>query len=105
MGLPEPHVGESFTAVGGRAMGRIVSVTPGRQLTSTIVGAFMSYVLLPQDRDAMRLLLKVVMRTSRWAAFGLSAGLSVGDLIMARRQLLNWKNLAERHHRQGAAAG
>lgn len=47
------------------------------------------------------LLLKVVMRTSRWAAFGLS----VGDLIMARRQLLNWKNLAERHHRQGAAAG
>jgi hypothetical protein len=37
-------------------------------------------------------LLKVVMRTYRWAA----PGLSVGDLIMARRQLLNLKRLAER---------
>jgi hypothetical protein len=33
------------------------------------------------------------MRTSRWAA----PGLSVGDLIMARRQSLNLKTLAERH--------
>jgi hypothetical protein len=41
-----------------------------------------------------RLLLKVVMRTGRWAALGLS----VGDLIMARRQLLNLKQLAEHHH-------
>jgi hypothetical protein len=41
-----------------------------------------------------RLLLKVVVRTSRWAALGLS----VGDLIMARRQLLNLKQLAEHHH-------
>ncbi len=39
-----------------------------------------------------RLLLKVVARTTRWAA----VGLSVGDLIMARRQLLNLRQLAER---------
>jgi hypothetical protein len=58
------------------------------------MGAFMSYVLEPQDRDTTRLLLKVVIQTSRWAALGLS----VGDLIMARRQLLNFKKLAERHH-------
>ncbi|MGW4021566.1 hypothetical protein [Streptomyces sp. NPDC005009] len=91
--LPEPRVGEKFTASGGRELGRIVSVEPGKQLTGTIMGAFMSYVLVPQNHDTTRLLLKVVMQTSRWAAIGLS----VGDLIMARRQLLNLKLLAERH--------
>jgi hypothetical protein len=91
-GLPEPRVGERFTAVGGRALGRIVSVETGKQLTGTIGGTFMSYVLLPEGHDATRLLLKVVMRTTRVKA----VGLSVGDLVMARRQLLNLKRLAER---------
>ena len=92
-GLPEPRVGERFTTAGGQALGRIVSVDPGQQLTGTIMGAFMSYVLLPREREMTRLLLKVVMQTTRWVA----VGLSVGDLIMARRQLLNLKHLAERH--------
>jgi len=91
-GLPEPRVGERFTTAGGRERGRIVSVDPGRQLTGTIMGAVMSYVLVPLDHDATRLLLKVVARTPRWAA----PGLAVGDLIMARRQLLNVKRLSER---------
>ena len=98
-GLPEPEVGERFTTAGGRELGRIVSVDLGEQLTGTIMGAFMSYVLVPQDHGVTRLLLKVVMRTPRWAAFGLS----VGDLIMARRQLLNLKQLAERHQAHGRA--
>lgn len=92
-GLPEPRVGEAFTAVGGRAQGRIVSVEPGVQLTGTILGAFMSYVLAPEPDGTTRLLLKVVMRGPRWAA----AALCVGDLVMARRQLLNLKRLAEHH--------
>jgi hypothetical protein len=92
VGLPEPRVGETFTTAGGRKLGRIVSVDPGEQLTGTIIGAFMSYVLVPRDHDTTRLLLKVVMHTNRWVALGLS----VGDLIMARRQLLNLKLLAER---------
>ncbi|WP_329248567.1 hypothetical protein OG417_01505 [Actinoallomurus sp. NBC_01490] len=96
MGLPEPQVGDRFTTAGGRELGRIVSVDPGKQLTATIMGAFMSYVLVPQAHDTTRLLLKVAMRTTRWAA----PGLSVGDLVMARRQLLNFKQLAERHQRQ-----
>jgi hypothetical protein len=67
-GLPEPSVGEPFTTAGGRRMGRIVAVDAGRQLTGTIMGAFMSYVLVPQEPAATRLLLKVVMNTRRWAA-------------------------------------
>jgi hypothetical protein len=100
-GLPEPRVGENFTTVGGRPMGRIVSVDPPEQLTATILGAFMSYVVVPQGPDVTRLLLKVVMRTSRWAA----PGVCLGDLIMARRQLLNFKHLAERHGHQVTASG
>lgn len=95
--LPEPQVGEAFTTAGGRKRGRIVSVDPGKQLTGTIMGAYMSYVVVPQEHNTTRLLLKVVIRTSRWAA----PGLSVGDLVMARRQLLNLKHLAERHLPQG----
>ena len=91
VGLPEPCVGESFTSVAGRPLGRIVSVKPGQQLTGTIMGACMSYVLVPQDHDSTRLLLKVAMRATGVKALGLS----VGDLIMARRQLLNLKRLAE----------
>jgi hypothetical protein len=90
--LPEPRAGDRFTTIGGRwGAGRIVSVDPGRQLTATIMGAFVSYVLVPQEPDVTRLLLKVASRTARWAA----PGFSVGDLIMARRQLLNLKHLAE----------
>lgn len=59
----------------------------------------MSYVLVPREPDGTRLLLKVVARTTRWAA----PCLSVGDLIMARRQLLTLKRLAEQHHRHGSA--
>jgi hypothetical protein len=90
--LPEPQAGERFTTAGGRELGRIVSVDRGKQLTGTIMGAFMSYVLVPEDRRTTRLLLKVVMQTNRWIA----PALCVGDLIMARRQLLNLKQLAER---------
>lgn len=100
-GLPEPQAGERFTTAGGRPMGRILSVDPGKQLTGTIMGAVMSYVLVPHGHDTTRLLLKIVMPAPRWAALGLS----VGDLIMARRQLLNLKHLAECHQHHGTAPG
>ncbi|GAA4202884.1 polyketide cyclase [Actinocatenispora rupis] len=91
VGLPEPRVGEPFTTAGGRQRGRIVAVEPGRELTGTIMGAFLSYVLVPDGPDRTRLLLKVSLRTNRLVA----PAASVGDLVMARRQLLNLKRLAE----------
>lgn len=89
-GLPEPSVGEPFTATAGRPLGRILAVTPGEQLTARIMGAVMSYVLVP-DGSGTRLLLKIVMGGPRV----LAPLVSVGDLVMARRQLLNLQRLAE----------
>ncbi|WP_234974361.1 polyketide cyclase [Williamsia sterculiae] len=89
-GLPEPAVGDSFTASGGRPLGRIVAVEPGVQLTATILGVLMSYVVVP-DGSSTRLLLKVVAERGRLCA----RPLILGDLVMARRQLLNLKRFAE----------
>jgi hypothetical protein len=91
MGLPPPRVGEPFATAGGRRLGRILSVGPGTQLTGAIMGAVMSYVLVARDDETTRLLLKVVMRTAPAVALAVS----VGDLVMARRQLLTFKRLAE----------
>lgn len=90
MRLREPVVGEPFTSVGGRPTGRIIAVTPGEHLTGEIMGAVMSYVLVAQDQST-RLLLKVVAHTSQ----AIAPLLCLGDLLMARRQLLNFARLAE----------
>jgi hypothetical protein len=90
-GLPDPEPGEPFTTIGNRRRaGRVLAVVPGEHLTATILGAYLSYVLVPAG-GSTRLLLKVVARTRPW----LAPALSLGDLVMARRQLLNLKRLAE----------
>jgi hypothetical protein len=90
--LPDPVAGEPFTrALGGRPCGKVLTLTPGEQLTGRIMGAVMSYVLVPAG-STTRLLLKVVSSHGRLTA----PLLSVGDLVMARRQLLNLARLAER---------
>jgi len=86
----EPAPGQHFTTAGTRPLGRILAVEPKEHLTAQIMGAVMSYVLVPTD-DSTRLLLKIVVARRRW----LAPLLSVGDLVMARRQLLNLKRLAE----------
>ncbi|WP_256842054.1 hypothetical protein [Ornithinimicrobium cryptoxanthini] len=98
LGLPEPVVGDRYTTSGRREMGRIVSIDHGRQFTGTILGAFMSYLLVPDEHETTRLLLKVVMNPGRL----LAPAVSVGDLVMARRQLLNFKALAEQGPRPPA---
>lgn len=92
MGLSEPVVGEPLTTAATRRFGRILAVEPPKQLTGEIMGACISYVLVPESQTT-RLLMKIVTPMSRW----LGPALSVGDLIMARRQLLNLKRLAEQH--------
>jgi ligand-binding SRPBCC domain-containing protein len=92
IGLPEPEIGDSFTACAGRPVGRIVAVEPGRSLTGAIGGCFLSYAVLPGSEGTSRLLLKLVMDTNRVVA----AALTLGDLVMARRQLSNLKALAEK---------
>jgi hypothetical protein len=89
--LPEPVVGQHFTTAATRQLGRILSVAPAQQLTGRITGTVISYVLVPKDSNATRLLMKVVTAKGRW----LAPLLSVGDLVMARRQLLNLKQLVE----------
>jgi hypothetical protein len=89
--LPEPVIGEAFTTAATRRLGRILAVEPPTHLTGEIMGACISYVLVPEG-NTTRLLMKVVTAMSRWV----TPWLSVGDLIMARRQLLNLKRLAER---------
>jgi hypothetical protein len=74
---------------GGRQLGRIIAVNAGEHLTGQIMGAVMSYVLVP-DGSTTRLLLKVVMRRRR----AVTPLLSLGDFVMARRQLLNLARLA-----------
>jgi len=93
----EPVVGEPFTRAGGRPLGRILSVEAGHQLTSRIAGTVISYVLEPCDEATTRLLMKIVADVNRPFA----TLLSVGDLVMARRQLLNFKQLAESSLVQG----
>ncbi len=92
--VTEPRVGDPFTRAFGRDQGRVVAVDPGRELTARITGAHMSYAVLPDDTGT-RLLLKVVARTSRI----LNPAVSLGDLVMARKQLLTLKDLAERDAR------
>ena len=91
-GIPDPVPGDPFTrALGGHRCGQVVTVTPGEQLRGRIMGVVMSYVLVPVG-STTRLLLKVVTSRGRLKA----PLLSVGDLVMARRQLLNLAQLAER---------
>jgi hypothetical protein len=88
--VPEPAVGTPFTATAGRRIGRILAVEPGRHLTGTLGHVVMTYWLEPVGAET-RLLLKLTADRGRLTA----PLLSLGDLVMARRQLLNLRDLAE----------
>jgi hypothetical protein len=90
--LADPVQGDPFTTMGGRwEAGRVLATDPGVHLTAEIMRAVMSYVVVPVGPDRSRLLLKIVMDRRPWW----TPLLAVGDLVMARRQLLVLKGLAE----------
>jgi hypothetical protein len=90
-------VGDPFTRAAGRKIGKVLSVQAPRELTGQIAGIVISYLLVDvPDAGGCRLLMKLVSDMPR--VFG--PALAVGDLVMARRQLLNWKKLAEREARR-----
>jgi hypothetical protein len=89
---PDPQPGQHFSTSGGRfRMGEVLAVQREQHLTARIMGAVMSYVLVPAGDDT-RLLLKIVLAQSRWWA----RPLALGDWPMARKQLLTLRDLAER---------
>jgi hypothetical protein len=89
-GLADPVPGEHFTTAGGVRIGRVLAVEAQRHVTGSIAGVVISYVLDAQG-DATRLLMKLSAGRGRVVA----PLVSLGDLVMARRQLLNLKRLAE----------
>ena len=89
--LPDPVPGDPFSASAGRPIGRVLAVEPGISLTARIMGGTLTYEVVPEGERRTRLLLKIV-GSFRWPV---SLALCVGDLVMARRQLLNFKQLAE----------
>lgn len=91
VGLEDPRVGDRFSSTGGRPLGRVVAVEHRAHLTAQILGTTLTYRLTPATGDRTRLVLKIVGDLPR----GVAHLLCVGDLVMARRQLLNLKRLAE----------
>lgn len=89
--LDDPEIGDAFSSSAGRPLGRVVDVRHGDHLAARIMGAVMTYRLHPVGDHRTRLVLKIVGDFPRIVA----TALSVGDLVMARRQLLNLKDLAE----------
>ena len=98
-GVEDPRPGDTFTRVF-----TLVHVEPGRSLTVVWKGPrkpfgelAITWAALP-DGDVTRLLMRLCWRMDRGGPLGALARLALppGDLVMARRQLLNLKRLAER---------
>jgi hypothetical protein len=92
--LDDPEVGDPFSSTAGRPVGRVLGLEHQAHLTARIMGTVLSYQLRPAGHGRTRLTLKFVGDVPRL----LAPALALGDLVMARRQLLNLKKCAEMSH-------
>jgi len=77
--------------------GRSVTIRLKRKLRF-VADAAISYMIVPSKSGDCRLLVKLIVNYPRWiAGWLMRLFLPWGDLIMMRRQLMNFKNLAERN--------
>jgi len=96
-GLEDLHVGQRVMTIF-----RLVEFDPGRSLTILSRGRVLgevacTYEVVPRGEAASRLLLKILAGFPRGpGGAAMRLLLPPGDLVMARRQLLNLKRLAER---------
>jgi len=85
---------------------RLVDFEPGRQLTMVIDRTqifgevVVTYEVTAPPDGATRLVAKLLVRRTRGSLWQWL--LPLGDLIMMRKQLLTFKQLAEREHRREA---
>lgn len=93
--------------VGQKIMGApLVEFEPNKHLTAggeskTLGKIYVTYLIVPQEHNECRLLVKVLARYPRSiTGLLLHAFLPWGDLIMMRRQLLNFKTLSEQTYEQ-----
>ena len=94
---------------GHRMMGfELIDFKPNQHLTlrieSSIFGSGVgSYLIRPVTPDSCRLLVKLIVKYPRGAlGFLMRLFLPWGDMIMMRRQLLNFKILSEETHRKSS---
>jgi hypothetical protein len=86
-----------FNLVGFEQGGHLtIRVKPRSSATETLGDIVVSYLIVPGPTNRCRLLVKLIAKYPRGVKGGLlRALLPWGDLIMMRRQLLNFKRLAE----------
>jgi hypothetical protein len=90
-GLDDLAVGQRFATIF-----RLASFEPDRHITILTTGnrVAVTYAVRPHG-EGSRLLVKLVVRYPRWLRGPLRDAAVAGDLVMMRRQLLNFRRLAE----------
>jgi len=107
-GVDELQLGQRFATIF-----RLVDFEPDRHITivndraTNVFGeTAISYVVVPEGTHRCRLVVKLLLRYPGPSLLrpAIRSVLPLGDLVMMRRQLLNWKGLTERDAARGVSS-